>query len=150
MSIGKKSALVALNDSVSSRAVVSYICDWFRGFQDWHITLFHLLRKPSASGELMGKRFTDEQATRLTGMLQETKAKLVKIGFDPDAIEIQLEHKHFATVAEGIIDQFRRQDFDIVVIGRKRMSKAEEFVMGDPSVKLIRALERTAVLVVKS
>jgi hypothetical protein len=29
------------------------------------------------------------------------------------------------------------------------MSKAEEFVMGDVSIKLVRALEGTAVLVVK-
>ncbi len=38
----------------------------------------------------------------------------------------------------------------MVVIGRKRMSKAEEFVMGDVSVKLVRALEGAAVLVVTS
>jgi hypothetical protein len=38
----------------------------------------------------------------------------------------------------------------MVVIGRKRMSKAEEFVMGDISIKLIRALENAAVLVVTS
>jgi hypothetical protein len=38
----------------------------------------------------------------------------------------------------------------MVVIGRKDMSKAEEFVMGDASVKLIRELQGTAVLVIKS
>ena len=38
----------------------------------------------------------------------------------------------------------------VVLIGRKRMSKAEEFVMGDISVKLVRALENAAVLVVTS
>ncbi len=38
----------------------------------------------------------------------------------------------------------------MVVIGRKRMSKAEEFVLGDPSIKLVRVLEGAAVLVVKS
>jgi hypothetical protein len=38
----------------------------------------------------------------------------------------------------------------MVVIGRKKMSKAEEFVMGDISVRLIRALEGVSVLVVKS
>ena len=38
----------------------------------------------------------------------------------------------------------------MVVIGRKRMSKAEEFVMGDPSIKLIRALQGASILVIKS
>jgi hypothetical protein len=35
------------------------------------------------------------------------------------------------------------------VIGRKKMSKTEEFVVGDTSIRLVRALEGTAVLVVK-
>ncbi len=56
----------------------------------------------------------------------------------------------YPTVADGIIDQFKKGDYNIVVIGRKKMSKAEEFVLGDPCVKLVRELEGTAILVVKS
>jgi hypothetical protein len=37
-----------------------------------------------------------------------------------------------------------------LIIGRKKMSKSEEFVLGDISIKLIRALGKTAILVVKS
>jgi hypothetical protein len=37
----------------------------------------------------------------------------------------------------------------MVVIGRKTMSKSEEFIMGDISVKLLRSLNKTAILVVK-
>ncbi len=44
----------------------------------------------------------------------------------------------------------RKGVVEMVMIGRKRMSKAEEFVMGDVGVKLVRALEGVAVLVVKS
>ena len=56
----------------------------------------------------------------------------------------------YSTVTEGIIDQFNKENYSMVVIGRKRMSKAEEFVRGDVSVKLVRALKGTAVLVVTS
>jgi hypothetical protein len=38
----------------------------------------------------------------------------------------------------------------MVIIGRKRMTKAEEFVMGDVSVKLLRELEKMAILVVRT
>lgn len=54
----------------------------------------------------------------------------------------------YITVAEGIIDQFNKGHYSMVVIGRKRMSKAEEFVSSDVSVKLARALTGAAVLVV--
>ena len=56
----------------------------------------------------------------------------------------------YRTIADGIIDQCQKRNIDIVALGRKRMSKAEEFVLGDVSVKLIRALEGVAVLVIKS
>ena len=48
------------------------------------------------------------------------------------------------------MEQCRENHYDLVIIGRKRLSKAEEFVMGDVSIKLVRALEGTAVLVVKA
>ena len=56
----------------------------------------------------------------------------------------------FPTVTDGIIDRFKKHNYDMVVIGRKNMSKAEEFVLGDISVKLVRALGETAILVVKT
>lgn len=144
------SILVALNDSMSSRAVVDFIGRLSFCPEDWHITLLHLFRKPSASEELMGKKFTEEQPTRFVAVLQKAKDKLVEFGFNPNKIEVEMVTQPYATIAEGIIDQFRKKNYDMVVIGRKRMSKAEEFVMGDVSVKLVRALEGAAVLVVTS
>ena len=74
---------------------------------------------------------------------------MVEKGFNPDNIEVKLVDEDYLTIADGIIDQFKKGDFNMVVIGRKRMSKAEEFVMGDISIKLVRSLEGAAVLVVK-
>jgi len=144
------SILVALNDSVSSRAVVDYLLSLSICPEDWHITLLHFFRQPSASEDLMGKKFTKEQPARLEAVLQGAKKKLVENGFDPDNIETMMVTEQYPTVADAIIDQFKKGNYDMVVIGRKRMSKAEEFVMGDISIKLVRALEGAAVLVVKS
>ena len=98
----------------------------------------------------MGKEFMAKQPERLKAVLEKAKDKLVEHGFISDKIEIELVSEGYQTVGDGIIDRFSKGDYDMVVIGRKRMSKAEEFVLGDPSVKLIRALEKTAVIVVKS
>ena len=145
-----KSILVALNDSISSRAVVDYLLELALCPEDWEIYLFHFFRKSSASEELMGKKFTEEQPARMMTVLQRAKDKFIENGFLPDKIKIELIKDPYPTIADGIIDQFNKHNVDMVVIGRKRMSKAEEFVMGDISVKLIRALEGAAVLVVKS
>lgn len=146
----KNSILVSVNDSVSSRAALNFLARLAFCPEDCNVTLLHLFRKPSASEELMGKKFTQEQPTRFIAVLEKAKDKLVEFGFNPNNIEIEMVTQPYATVADGIIDQFKKKNFDMVVIGRKRMSKAEEFVMGDVSVKLVRALVGAAVLVVTS
>jgi len=85
-----------------------------------------------------------------TNMLNAAKDKLIERGFSPDNIDAKLLMDQYTTVTDGIIDQVKRAKYNLLVIGRKHLSKAEEFVLGDISAKLVRALENTAILVVKS
>lgn len=145
-----KSMLVALNDSISSQAVIDFLADLPLCREEMRVTLVHVYRKPAAVEDLMGQRFTSEQPSRFKKVLEEARDKLVASGFQPERIKTDLVDDPFPTVTDGIIDQFKKQKYDLVVIGRKNMSKAEEFVLGDISVKLVRALGETAVLVVKT
>ena len=146
----KNSILVAWNDSMSSRAALDYLADLSMCLEDLHITLLHVFRKASASEELMGKTFPAKEEKRILNLLQNARDNLIEKGFKPENTHVAMVSEPYPTIAEGIIDQFKKDRFDMVLIGRKRMSKAEEFVMGDISVKLVRALENAAVLVVKS
>jgi len=101
----------------------------------------HIYRKAFASEGLIGDKFTEEQPLRLMTVLNKAKERLIKV---------RMVSEPYAPVGEGIIDGCRKNHDDLVIIGRKKMSKAEEFVMGDVRVKLVRALERSAVLVIKS
>ena len=143
-----KSILVALNDSMSSRAVMDYLVDLASCPEDWEITLLHLFRQPPASEELMGKKFASELPGRYRSLLEAAREKLVFHGFLHEKIHLELVEEPYPTIAEGIIDQVQKGDYDMVVIGRKKMSKAEEFVRGDVSVKLIRAIAGAGILVV--
>ena len=144
----KNSILIAMNDSLSARAAVDFIANLAICPEEMDITLLHVFRKPSAGEELMGEKFMKEQPTRYLNALEKARDKLVEKGCNPKTVSIKLVEDPYPTVAEGIIDQFDKGDYSMVVIGRKRMSKAEEFVRGDVSVKLVRALKGAAVLVV--
>ncbi|RJP78337.1 MAG: universal stress protein [Desulfobacteraceae bacterium] len=146
----EKKVLVALNDSMSSKAVIEFIIRMPLCPEEWHIYLLHILRKSSASEELMGRKFTAEQPERMVEMLRKAKMNLIRNGFREDRVSVQMAEHEYPTVTDGIIDQHQKYHYDLVVIGRKSMSKAEEFVMGDISIKLIRLLKGTAVLVVTS
>ena len=144
------SILIAMNDSVSSRAALNFLVRLVLCPEDCQITLLHVFRKPTATEELMGKKFTEQQPLRFRSMLDKAKEKLIDCGYNPNRIETLLITEPYPTVADGIIDQCQKGHYDMVIIGRKRMTKAEEFVLGDVSVKLLRALGKVAVLVVKS
>ncbi len=149
METTEKRILVALNDSMSSRAVIDYIIKLPLSPEKLHICLLHIFRKSSASEELMGRKFVAEQPDKMIAMLEQAKENLIENGFLSNKVEIEIAQNEYPNVTEGIIDQHKKQKFDMVVIGRKKMSKAEEYVMGDISIKLIRMLEDTAILVVK-
>lgn len=53
----------------------------------------------------------------------------IKEGLLPENVTVKIVTEPYPTVAGGIIDQFRKSNYNMVVIGRKRMSKAEEFVL---------------------
>jgi len=144
------SILFAVNDSVSSRAAVDYLADLPFRPEDVRIRLVHVFRKPSSSEELMGKKFMAEQVNRYQTMLDEAKKRLVQGGFLPDHVDTELVTDPYDTIGDGIMDLFKKETYNMVVIGRKRMSKAEEFVLGDPSVKLVRSLEGVAIVVIRS
>jgi nucleotide-binding universal stress UspA family protein len=146
----KKSILVAVNDSLSSRNALDYLSG-FTGFgEDLRITLLHVIRKPSASEELMGGKYMEEQREHFTSILERARENLVAGGIPPENVDLRLEMTPYTTVAEGLLDQLKVGDYDLVIIGRRRKSKAEEFVLGDVGVKMVRAPEGTAILVVKS
>ncbi len=146
----EKRVLVALKNSASSSKVVDFLASMPFRSKDFAITLINVYRKPTASEELMGEEFFREEPARLEEFMEEARQKLVQSGYDADRIEIELVSDPYPTIAEGIIEKFEQGDYFLVVIGRRKKSKSEEFVMGDISVKLVRALDNTAVLVVKS
>lgn len=146
----KKSILMPLNDSMSSKKAVDFIAGLALCAEEMHITLLHVFKKPSISEELVEDSFLNDMTSRYQQSLENAKDKLIEGGYNPENIDVQLVCAPFPTVTEGIIEHFKKGDYSMVVLGRKRMSKAEEFVKGDIGVKLVRALEDTAVLVVKS
>ncbi len=143
--------LVAVNDSASSRSMMIFFANLALDCKNTHITLLHVYRKPSASEELMGEEYMKEKLpAKIKAMLQKTKDMLVNKGFPPDNVEVKYITDPYSTITDGLIDQYNKGDYDIVVIGRKDMSKAEEFVLGDISTRLVRALKGAAILIVKS
>ncbi|WDP91905.1 MAG: universal stress protein [Desulfobacter sp.] len=146
----KTSILIAVNDSFSSKAALEYFKTLHFSPGSIHVTLVHVFRKPAAGDELMGKKFMKEQPARYLALLEKAKLSLVINGLSQEDVEIKIVNEPCETVADGIIEEYKKGEYSMVVIGRRKKSKAEEFVKGDLCIKLVRELEGVAILAVKT
>ncbi len=144
------SILAAINNSISSRWVIDFLCQLPLRPDDVDVKFVHILREPKAGEDFLGEDLKQNLAERFNQVLNQARQRMIDQGFKPERIKAELITHNYPTVTDGIIDTFRKGSYNIVVVGRKRMSKAEEFVLGDPSVKLVRELSGTAIVVVKS
>lgn len=145
----KTHVLIGVSDSVIFREVLNRFISLPLDKEKLIITLVHVFRKATDSEQLLGGNYIAQQIERFAKLLNLTKEHLVKNGFQEEQVIVKLIETPYPTVSDGLIDQFKKGEFHMVVLGRKRMSKAEEFVLGDPCTKLIRYLENTCVLIIK-
>lgn len=143
------SILVVLNDTPCSQAAVRFLTQCPLSLADVQVTLLHVFRTPTGSEEMMGKKFLQAQRDKTEAAMSAARHMLIETGYPPDHIHAHIETEPYATVADGIISEVDKGDYDIVVIGRKKMSKSEEFVLGDASIKVIRDIEKATVIVVR-
>lgn len=146
----KNSILIPVNDSFSSKAALKYMRRFYPCADKTTITLIHVYRKPAAGNELMGERFIEEQPGRYLLILENAKQSLIEYGFPEKNIEVKIINDPCETVGDGIIDECKKGEYSMVVIGRRKKSKAEEFIKGDLCIKLVRELEGVAVLAVRT
>lgn len=146
----KSSILFAYNDSRSSRAALNFLVNLPLCMDNIRVTLLHVFRKPSGGEELMGENYLKNEVKRVQKVMEDAMDQLISYGCHPKDITIEMLDTPFPTIADGIIDYFKKSnEYEMIIIGRKKMSKAEEFVLGDVGVKLVRVLEGVAVMVVK-
>lgn len=138
-----------MNDSVIFREVLNRFIILPLDKEKLTVTLVHVFRKATNSEQLLGDDYIARQIERFANLLDLTKNHLIKNGYQEEQVAVKLIETPYPTVSDGLIDQFKKGEYHMVVLGRKRMSKAEEFVLGDPCTKLIRYLENTCVLIIK-
>jgi hypothetical protein len=142
------SILLAISDSETTWQVLDYFTGLAFCTDTVEITLLHIFRDPWPE-ELMGIAMEDNPRQKIEAVIEKFRDKLIESGFSPRSITTKLVTESYPSIADGIIDEFKKGHYSTVVLGRRKMSKAEEFVLGDVSMKLLRALEGAGILVVK-
>ncbi len=147
-----KHLLIAVDESDSSRRAVLYVADFLGGFPGFAVTLMRII--PGPEQDFFDT--DDEQNAWVRGQLAESNTMLenyrqvlIQSGFPEDKVRYRACVAETKSFAEAILDTRCDLTCCTVVVGRHHHSKAEEFLFGSTSSKLIHEAKNCAVWVVE-
>jgi nucleotide-binding universal stress UspA family protein len=143
--------LVALDSSKNAQRAVDYVAQILGGF-DVKINLFHAIRGDESVRSGIGHLFfpkesLEEAEVGATAIFDKAKRRLKEAGFTSDQINTKLV-SGVPSRAEAIVKEAREGDYGTIVLGRRGLSKVQEFLLGRVSNKVIHIIRRRALWIV--
>ncbi len=146
-----KNILVAMDRSEGSMRAVDFVGELMGG-HDFKVTLLHVIRngerpKPGPSYQPLPKEDVQIEEQKMQAVFEEAKRRLIDHGFKSDHVT----RKVIAGVLSrprAIVQEAEQGEYSPIVIGRRGLSKFQEFFMGSVSNQVIQLGAEQAVWVV--
>lgn len=147
-----KHLLIAVDESDSSRRAVLYVADILGGFPGFTVTLLRVIPEPEEDFFDTGDELNSwmkGQINESNNMLENYRQILIQSGFPEDKVRYRVCVGEAKSFAEAILETRCDLTCCTVVVGRHHHSKAEEFLFGSTSSKLIHEATNCAIWVVE-
>ena len=153
--------LVAIDRSEGAIQALDYVADMVGG-ADREVTLIHVIRgfqifhkgyeKSTIPGHGEGwieraNKDLEETTREVEDLFRESEAKLVDAGFHPDKINSRVI-SDVASRAGTVVEEARQGGYGTIVVGRRGLSRVEEFFIGRVGNKILQLAREMAVWVV--
>ncbi len=154
--------LACLDSSEGAMLALSHLSEVLGASNNCEITLFHAVggfhsfknfvrevfssEKDKTSVEKI-ERELDQAAKLLEPSFDKARATLVSSGVDPQRIHQKIA-SGASNPAQAIIEEAEKGQYDTIVVGRRGLSKVEEFIMGRVSSRVINMAKDRTVWVV--
>jgi nucleotide-binding universal stress UspA family protein len=146
-----KNILVALDRSEGAMRAVDFVGELMGGY-DFKVTLLHVIRNgenikstPSYKPLPTEEVHTEEQKIR--GVFDEAKRRLIDYGFKSEYVTSKVI-TGVSSPPRAIVQEAEQGGYSPIVIGRRGLSKFQEFLMGSVSNQVIQLGVEQAVWVV--
>lgn len=144
--------MVAVDSSDNARRAVLFVGDFFGCYEGFQVTLLHIILEPEATffrDNAERQKWTADKLAEAKKIMDEYRHILVDAGFSQDKINVRIDTMRGSSVADCIIKEQEEMKCCTIVIGRRGISKKEEFIFGSTSNKIIHEAKKCAVLVIE-
>lgn len=133
--------LIAVDGSPSSTMAVDFVGRYL-GRQDYFVELFHVIRGVGTlnpiSPDFMPAEIVALIQEEVSRKIEELKGRLIKAGFEEDRVSGKIV-SGVESRAEEIVREAESGNFGTIVIGRRGISRVQDFFMGRVSYKVIHS-----------
>ncbi len=144
--------LVAADNSENAERAILYVADFLGGIPGFFVTILNVIPEPPADYFETDRQRDDwigKRKAEAAQLLDKGRRILVQSGFAEDKVETIADLRKCRSVADCIIDVQQKLKCCTIVIGRRGVSKKEEFLFGSTSSKIVRSGKNCAVWVVE-
>ncbi|HET6516429.1 MAG TPA: universal stress protein [Thermodesulfovibrionales bacterium] len=147
-----KRILIAVDESENSRNALLYVADILGGFPGFIIILLSVISVPEVDffdSEEARKEWIREKHASLSELLERYRQVLIQSGFPDSCVLTDIILTKDRPVSSVILEKQEQYDACTLVVGRRGVSRHEEFLFGSVSSKLIHMAARCAVWVIE-
>ncbi len=146
-----KNVLIAVADTPTSNKGLEYAANILGQLEGVQIRLLHIYPEPppdyySSGGSLSD--YQEQQHKTASALLDRSTAILMDFGLPEQAISRDIQMAEQKTISQTILDVQKEGNFGTVVVGKRGLSKAEEFLFGSISNALVHHTRNCTVWVV--
>ena len=131
-----KKILIAMDGSENAAMGAAYASEMLFNRKDVSITLIHIQTEESAQKE-----------EEIRKMMDSSKKILIRAGIPEEAITILFRKKRTG-IARDLLEEITQNDYGTVIIGRRGLSRAQQFLFGSVSNKVVQNTKGCTVWVV--
>ncbi len=135
-----KRFLIAVNGTEASTKALNYFGALFGPAKDIECILLNIYPAPPPHYYQSGKSLSDYQQEKEEGaqaIFKESEDILLQHGISPEIIKTKCVMADNKTISQVILDGREEEDCGTIVVGKRGVSKAEEFLFGSISSNLI-------------
>lgn len=146
-----KNILIAVDESENARRAVSYVAQLLGGTDGFNVTVLHIIPSPEEDffpNEQEREQWLKNYRNKIDKTLKEHRDILIKGGFKADSVSTRSELKYCPSMAECILAERDKTQYDTIVVGRQGLSRKEQFLFGSVSSKIVNHANNCAVWVV--
>jgi nucleotide-binding universal stress UspA family protein len=144
--------LIAVDSSDNARRAVLFVGDFFGCYEGFQVTLLHIILEPEATffpNNEERSKWLVTQREEARKIMAEYKNILTDAGFPEEKINVRIDSMRASSVADCIIKEQEEMKCCTIVIGRRGISKKEEFIFGSTSNRVIHDARKCAVLIIE-